>query len=213
MNEMFKAIANSPITHLAENITATQTIIPILDVSKLPPPPNICTIGFEEKSETIMYNNVNGNSLEGVTRAIEGVAQQWPKGTEIARFYTAYDHNAFIDNLKSLEVIEVGGDASGYYKKYADGTMVCWGNKESEVAITNQWITGGLYYAFVNVYYPKEFIEKPVYSVNTYDATESNYGTIVAGVHNKPNMFRVMLVRPSDTRVYGLSYRAIGRWK
>ena len=102
MADLYKGIAGSPITYLASDISAAQTTISIADDSALPDAPNICTIGYGENLETIKYENKSNGVLQNVTRGIEGTPRAWPSGTEVARFFTAYDHNSIIDEYKSL---------------------------------------------------------------------------------------------------------------
>ena len=102
MSELYKAIAGSPITYLAGDISAAQTTIAVADDTALPDAPNICTIGYGENLETIKYETKSNGVLQNVTRGIEGTARAWPAGTEVARFFTAYDHNSIIENFNSL---------------------------------------------------------------------------------------------------------------
>jgi hypothetical protein len=99
MAELFNGIAGSPITYLATDISAGQTTISVTDDSKLPAAPNLCTIGYGENLETIRYGAKSNGVLQNVTRAVEGLAQAWPKGTEVARYFTAYDQNALVEQI------------------------------------------------------------------------------------------------------------------
>lgn len=101
MSELYRAIAGSPITYLSSDISAAQTTISIADDSALPDAPNICTIGYGENLETIKYETKSNGVLQNVTRGIEGTPRAWPAGTEVARFFTAYDYNALIENFNS----------------------------------------------------------------------------------------------------------------
>jgi hypothetical protein len=101
MSELYKAIAGSPITYLSSDISASQTTISIADDSALPDAPNICTIGYGENIETIRYGAKSNGVLQNVTRGIEGTPRAWSAGTEVARFFTAYDHNALIEKFNS----------------------------------------------------------------------------------------------------------------
>lgn len=101
MSELYRAIAGSPITYLAGNISAAQTTIAVADDTALPDAPNICTIGYGENIETIRYGAKSNGVLQNVTRGIEGTPRAWPTGTEVARFFTAYDHNSIIENFNS----------------------------------------------------------------------------------------------------------------
>lgn len=99
MVELYKGQPGSPITYLASDISATQTTISVSDDSALPDAPNICTIGYGENIETIKYGVKSNGVLQEVVRGIEGTPQPWAKGTEVARFFTAYDHNSIVQNM------------------------------------------------------------------------------------------------------------------
>lgn len=101
--QMYSAIANSPGTELSAAITATTTTIPVLSGSILPDGPNIITIGVDETSETVLYTSKSGNSLIGCTRGFGGTtAKSWAAASRVARYYTAYDHEAFRKNITDL---------------------------------------------------------------------------------------------------------------
>jgi hypothetical protein len=99
MDEMYNAMPGSPITYLAGDISAGQTTIAIADDTALPDAPNICTIGYGEHIETVRYGAKSNGVLQDVTRGIEGTPRAWQAGTEVARFFTAYDHNAIVENI------------------------------------------------------------------------------------------------------------------
>lgn len=101
-NIMYPGIANSPVAKLVTSIDSLTSEITIDDITKLPPPPNIATIGTGDNPETIKYEGVSGNTLLNVTRGFQGNAQSWEANTSIARFYTAYDHNSFINNIEQI---------------------------------------------------------------------------------------------------------------
>lgn len=101
MDEMYNAIAGSPITYLVGDISAVQTTIAVADDTALPGAPNICTIGYGEHIETIRYGAKSNGVLQQVTRGLEGTPRAWQSGTEVARFYTAYDHNAIVNTITS----------------------------------------------------------------------------------------------------------------
>lgn len=50
---LYPPMAKSPVTYLAEPINESATTIIVDDISKLPDPPNIATIGDREDSETV----------------------------------------------------------------------------------------------------------------------------------------------------------------
>ncbi|WP_339814514.1 hypothetical protein [Paenibacillus sp. FSL R5-0928] len=100
---MYPAIANSPGTELSAALTAAATTIAVVDATKLPAAPNVFTIGTDESSETILYTGKSGNSLTGCTRGFDGTTPKaWAIGSKVARYYTAYDHEAFRKNLTDL---------------------------------------------------------------------------------------------------------------
>ncbi|MEK5417333.1 hypothetical protein [Paenibacillus sp. FSL L8-0708] len=100
---MYPAIANSPGTELSAALTVAATTIAVVDATKLPAAPNVFTIGTDESSETILYTGKSGNSLTGCTRGFDGTTSKaWVIGSKVARYYTAYDHEAFRKNLTDL---------------------------------------------------------------------------------------------------------------
>lgn len=102
MKTMYPAQVNSPGTELAAAIDATQDTIQVADGSVLPDAPNLLTIGTDEAAETILYTEKTGDELSGVTRGFQGTAQSWAMGTKVARYFTAYDHDAAIGNISEL---------------------------------------------------------------------------------------------------------------
>ncbi|MGG3278787.1 hypothetical protein [Paenibacillus solani] len=102
MKTMYPAQVNSPGTELATAIDATQDTILVADGSMLLDGPNLLTIGTDEAAETILYTGKSGDELTGVTRGFQGSAQSWAVGTKVARYFTAYDHDAAIGNISEL---------------------------------------------------------------------------------------------------------------
>lgn len=100
---LYTGMAGSPITYLTGAMTAAQTTATVSDGTALPEAPNLCTIGFGENIETIRYGAKVGNNLSDITRGIEGIPQAWDVGTEVARFFTAYDHNELVAEIARLE--------------------------------------------------------------------------------------------------------------
>nr|WP_222592221.1 phage tail protein [Paenibacillus xylanexedens] len=103
LETMYPAAANSRQTELAAAINDTQTSFTVLDGSVLPPAPNQLTLGTDESAETILYTEKSGNEISGVTRGFEGVVKSWVAGTKLARYFTAYDHDTFRDNITDLD--------------------------------------------------------------------------------------------------------------
>lgn len=103
MENMYEGYPFSPETTLTTSIGASETVIPVSDVSVFPEAPNYATIGGNDGSgETILYSAKTGSSLSGCTRGIEGTAKSWDSGEIISRNWTAKDHNSLIKNLKEL---------------------------------------------------------------------------------------------------------------
>lgn len=104
--EMYEGKVNSPTTTLTQplNAVAAGTIetVSVSDANVLPPAPNLATIGSGELAETIRYTAKTGNDLTAV-RGFQGGTNAWTAGTPIARFFTAYDHDANINNITELQ--------------------------------------------------------------------------------------------------------------
>ena len=101
---MYSAINNSPVSTLAQNISASADTIELVDMSVLPDAPNVATIGTDESAELVLYAQINGSSLTGCTRGFNGTtARAWTSGTKVSRGFTAYDHDAFVHNIKDLD--------------------------------------------------------------------------------------------------------------
>lgn len=132
---LYTGMAGSPITYLTTGMSETATTATVSDGTALPDAPNLCTIGFGENIETIRYGAKVGNSLSDITRGIEGVPQAWDVGTEVARFFTAYDHNELVAEITRLEQERVTHQAD-YAELLAGGTPY-------ELTLINGW-TGTL---------------------------------------------------------------------
>ena len=103
-NTMFAPQAGSPSVELASAIDAEVTIIAVDDVSILPDAPNILTMTDGDSFETVIYQEVDAgtNELRQVTRGVQGTAQSWGAGQEIARLMTAQDIQVLQDNVSGL---------------------------------------------------------------------------------------------------------------
>ncbi|NTZ20944.1 hypothetical protein EXW96_26515 [Paenibacillus sp. JMULE4] len=100
---MYPGQVNSPQTELASAIDDVQTTVPVMDASVLPAAPNLLVIGGGEDAETILYTGISGDNLTGVTRGFQGAAKAWGSGVKVGRFFTAYDHDAFKNNIADHE--------------------------------------------------------------------------------------------------------------
>lgn len=132
LENMYEGFAFSPQTTLTSAIGDADSVIPVLDVSVFPDAPNYATIaGIDGNGETIMYTAKTSNSLSGCTRGVEGVAQRWESGEVISRNWTAKDHNAIIENLRTLDNLTESfpaenvffSDGDTFQQKYDNGEL------------------------------------------------------------------------------------------
>lgn len=229
MVELYKAIVGSPITYLTSDISAAQTTISIADDSALPDAPNICTIGYGENIETIRYGAKSNGVLRDVTRGIEGIPRAWSSGTEVARFFTAHDHNAIINTLmlhlaesSSKHIKESGSNENGSYIRFDDGTQICWHQANiGSIMAVGEGTFNNLYrtnhYTWV---FPKTFTISPSISITVV------FGSIFTGVSRAlvgayQNATTTQVTNIQVQRVSGgtqdgdviIDIQAIGRWK
>lgn len=95
---------NSPQTTIVNGIDSDDTSIVLVNSSVLPAAPCLCTLGLGNAAETILYTSLSGNTISGITRAVEGTAIAWPSGTKVARYFSSYDYLAFKEHIETLEV-------------------------------------------------------------------------------------------------------------
>lgn len=104
LQTMFPAKPNSPQTTLAAQISADATTMTVVDGSVLASAPNLLTIGTDENAEVVYYTTLSGNTVSGLVRGYSGTtASVWSEGTQVAREYTSYDHDTFINNINALQ--------------------------------------------------------------------------------------------------------------
>lgn len=102
MKEMYKGVVNSPETTITNDISNTDTLIYVLDDSRVPDDlPNLMTIGTGTNAETIKVVSKAGSAIT-VVRGFQGVAKAWNAGSIIARNFTEYDYNALMENINTL---------------------------------------------------------------------------------------------------------------
>ena len=102
MKEMYKGVVNSPETTITNDISNTDTLIYVLDDSRVPDDlPNLMTIGTGTNAETIKVLSKAGSAIT-VVRGFQGVAKAWNAGSIIARNFTEYDYNALMENINTL---------------------------------------------------------------------------------------------------------------
>lgn len=121
VKEMYSAPIVSDEITLISNIDATASTISVDYPDKLPPAPNLFTLGYDtNEPEVILYTGKNTTSLTGCQRGYNGSqAKSWQAGNKGARVFNSYDHNSFKENIddvysnistinESLEDIDVG---------------------------------------------------------------------------------------------------------
>ena len=99
---MYPGMVNSPETTITNGISESDTIIYVLDPTRVPIPPNLMTLGTGTNAETIKVTEINDNALT-VERGFQGIAKSWPAGTVIARNFTEYDYGALKENIEDLD--------------------------------------------------------------------------------------------------------------
>lgn len=236
MEELYKGITGSPITYLTSDITASQTTIAIADGTALPDAPNICTIGYGENLETIKYEVKSNGVLQEVTRGIEGTPQAWQAGTEVARFFTAYDHYRIVDEITSTKedlsshmaesakkhIHSSGSNTNGRWIKYDDGTMVVSISvltKDVTIASRKENGLNG-YYADIDINFPQNFKKPPSLSPSgrlqkLRDGSTVN--CVFSGVNNltisnNKATIRAWSILEFDSVTY-FTLTAVGPWK
>lgn len=109
MKPMYKGIPFSPATQTIALTSINATQIVLEDVSVLPDGPNY--LAFLDTSteiyEVVKYTSKTDNVLVGVTRAVEGRAQEWPIGTIVRRPITYTDLADMIDNIEELDYRQI----------------------------------------------------------------------------------------------------------
>ncbi len=102
---MYEGKVNSPVTTLTSSLTdvvaGTVETVDVVDGTYFPTPPCLATIGNGPLAETILYTDVSGNTIT-IERGFEGETGAWSIGTPIGRFFTAYDHEAFRNNIDEI---------------------------------------------------------------------------------------------------------------
>ena len=97
---MYKAIAGDDHTELAENVDKEAIEIKVKNPDYLPEPPNLLTIYESPRFETIIFNEIEGDTLKDVERGVGGTNQFWYSGSKIGRNLTAKDINDIIDIIE-----------------------------------------------------------------------------------------------------------------
>lgn len=114
ISTMYPAKAGSPKTTLAAELSAVATSMTLDDATVLPDPPNLAVIGDDYTAEIVSYTTITGNVVSGLVRGLgDTTASVWSDGTNVARNYTSFDHDRFIENIQDLDTNKIDGVAWG----------------------------------------------------------------------------------------------------
>ena len=105
ISTMYPAMAGSPKTVLAAQISSSATQMTVADASALPSAPNIAVLGSAaDHIEIVSYAGKTGNTLTGLVRGLgDTIASVWDVDTIVARNFTSFDHDRFKLNIETLE--------------------------------------------------------------------------------------------------------------
>ena len=124
ISTMYPAMPGSPKTTLTADITADSTSLTVDNGNQLPDAPNILVIGDDETAEVISYNSKSGNAISGLIRALGGtVASAWSTGTEVARNFTSFDHDRFMENIQDLAANKADTDHNHDSRYYTESEV------------------------------------------------------------------------------------------
>lgn len=130
-----------------------------------------------------------------------------------APYINATNLNAIQSNIENAigEIIESDSNSNGNYIKYSDGTMICWKNLTTEMAINAAY--GNLYQNSHVFDFPQQFIETPVGVCSMFQwGTGASWGCVVA-ITTTQITCRGIDAISRDVGTCKISYIAIGKWK
>jgi hypothetical protein len=120
---MYKGMVNSPETTITNNISNSDTLIYVLDPTRVPSElPNVMTLGTSSNAETVKVLSMDGSALT-VERGFQGTPIAWNVGTIIARNFTEYDYEALRINVSNLGSTDENKGASLVKIHDADGNF------------------------------------------------------------------------------------------
>ena len=109
LETMYAPQANSPATTTVGALSTGTVQFDVLDADILPAAPMLLVLGGDtQNAETVLMTAKSGNTLT-VTRAVQGTARSWAAGTQVARLFTAKDHEALIANIQALNTDKLEG--------------------------------------------------------------------------------------------------------
>lgn len=102
LNTMYPGVANSPDTYLREPLASGGSILYVVEGLVFGTLPTLAVIGDDHTAETVLITAKRADNGYDITRAIEGNAKDWIKGTTVARNFTNKDYKALVDNINVL---------------------------------------------------------------------------------------------------------------
>ena len=103
ISDMYPAMVGSPVTTTTADIGAQATSISVSDGSVFPDGPNLAVLSDGEDVEIVLYRAKSGGTLSNITRGMgNSTAKPWGAGTDISRNITSFDHDRFIENIRTL---------------------------------------------------------------------------------------------------------------
>jgi hypothetical protein len=119
--------------------------------------------------------------------------------------------------ISNAYITEAGSNANGYYRKWSDGTLECWGTKDLEsININSDYGGKGIIYVSATyvVTWPVTFTSVNHSAITVCDGSQS-YGYFTSLVPPTTTTQAFSLVRFSalTNQAIKVGFYAIGRWK
>lgn len=154
---------------------------------------------------TQLATNVTGTPRMSVRSKVSGIWSAW------AYFNPTIGTVSQSGGIPTGAIIESGSNANGDYTKFADGTMICYGNNSlGSVAITTA--TGSSFYSAVSntLTFAAVFSSTPAVTVSIYSGSDT---ASVSRVSTNTSTASLWFTRPTSvTSILVVGYVAIGRW-
>lgn len=113
---------------------------------------------------------------------------------------------------KVQKAFEFGNNENGYYRKYADGTLECWG--AGTITISSDIAWNGIFYSYtsINIKFAYVFIDDPVL---LFDIKANEFIGIFVYNSNSIEISSIIAYSGAEYKnvTHKYSYHAIGRWK
>jgi len=191
---------------------------------------------FENDFEThsgvsnVDANNYKTNGIYYLGTGCQNVPSNWIKlivcgghdvsqlaikvnGTEPLMYFRTYDGSNWSGWQLVNAVYEAGSNTNGNYRKYADGTMICW----NQISVQDQAINstyGSLYQGTRTITFPAEFITDPVVTCSQFQwGTSASWGSVVSTSTTGATIRGIDAISRATGTNCVIGWYAIGRWK